>query len=832
MKTFNKKKLIALSVMGVVTLASASFGVVNASANDTYAITDQTLQIQHGAALRIGTEDGNNGIGYKIYVDDAEYANILANTGAGKTYKSVSYGVLIAPYAYHSVKPLNEENVFGVSSVYDYATWANGEWSYEGSKVRIINLSTDELAEDAENGNYYYKGYIVNVKDDTTDEKKNNLATEFFGVGYISYTLNSDDSVHYEFASYENNHISAAYVAQKELEKAASGQSKLNQTQLDWLEENYVDKAPASAATTYYNVEKYVDGVKVSTQKVENATVGTTVSATPETDKTGYTYNAEASKAYSTVYYNGKTTLQMHYDVVPYTETEEYLVDVQNLNTFADLASTDGKATLADYEGLALSCVFTDAVSGKEYAISDIADIANVPYTRHSLTVKFGETAVYTAPVDLYDSTARFVWNDAFDSSYLSTSDGNLSAGEIKTVSMTESDNFFMGAGNYFYWTKQAKEWGSWGKTRIFAQHSLAYYQAFQDATMEFDVGFTPSNPEDTGIVKIVEMHGQTGTQTVLNPNEKKTLTVTVADLIENFESLHQPATQSGKYFLLDHSGTAGAGTFYIGNFRGPRLVNSYTETTEYLLDKQEVTSLDKLGSTTGGQAHLAEYANETLSYTFTDVVTTEEYTITNISELSAVPSTRYTLTVTLEGGVVYTAPIDLYDSTEGFVWNNCLSAAYHVGQVSYTEGIESRAIDSTGTTFMGSGNFIKIYTSKGNFANWSAQYIKPQHSKAYYELAAWEGKTMAFDYGVELMEDPTNQDAGIAIHTFKEAWGHNLNHGTLYTYTISVANLVKYYDVINGTATTEDSAIFFVKQTSDTTNKAHFSYFGNFRLK
>ncbi len=261
-----------------------------------------------------------------------------------------------------------------------------------------------------------------------------------------------------------------------------------------------------------------------------------------------------------------------------YTESTEYLLNKKDVTSFEKVGSAtasgdntlSGQAYLLGFaeETSQMSFLFVDRISEQSYTITDIAQISTLPSTRYTLTVKVGQDDVYVAPIDLYDSDEGFIWNEVLHKNYLSYGESQWSVqNSIKVVTKAENDEFFMGAGNYYSWDKTA--WGSWAKARVFAQHSLAYYQAYETESLQFDVGFVPTNAEDTGVVKIVEMHGQTGTQTVLNPNEKKTLTVTVADLIENFESLHQPATQTGgKYFLLDHSGTAGAGTVYIGNFR------------------------------------------------------------------------------------------------------------------------------------------------------------------------------------------------------------------------------------------------------------------------
>ena len=192
-----KKNFKALLLGAALCVGFGGYGVaenVTASATETKSATDVAWQMSYGASVRVPNDGANIGIRYTVQMPAADYAALNAYG-----YQDLSYGVLIAPADYVSVKPLNAANVFGVGGdkVYDWANWdeTTETWVYSGSLTRIINLETDELTVNAKNSSIVeYKGSIINL-----DEI--NKTRAFVGLGYIKYSADGEN-YSYEFADW------------------------------------------------------------------------------------------------------------------------------------------------------------------------------------------------------------------------------------------------------------------------------------------------------------------------------------------------------------------------------------------------------------------------------------------------------------------------------------------------------------------------------------------------------------------------------------------------------------------------------------------------------
>ena len=227
--------VVCLFVLSVMTFL---FGFVlshTASATgETKTVNQISFVMEKGAFVRID-EDNVNGLKFEASISTDDYTALMNNIGEGKAYKSVSFGMIIAPKNYVSVsgKELTVANLFGPDAIYD---WSVGG-VYSGSKVRITNLPSERMK--LEDDKYIVGGALTNLKDGTGDDSVNNIPRDFVGLGYIKYT-NSDDSVGYKLADYVDDDIangtrSMAYVAQVHSlnETSATIKNNLKTTYLD-----------------------------------------------------------------------------------------------------------------------------------------------------------------------------------------------------------------------------------------------------------------------------------------------------------------------------------------------------------------------------------------------------------------------------------------------------------------------------------------------------------------------------------------------------------------------------------------------------------------------
>lgn len=272
MKTLTKRLLLSVLVVMSVVFGAVSMMMVSAKAENTETATFQTAEftMREGAAVRIGSDANGekfdytkNGIRFMAKMSTSDYEDI-------KDDESITYGILIAPKDYHDKKAINEENVFGENSVYDFS----------GEKIKIANITTKELYPmDSDNDGvsdcYGYYASLVNLL-------SGNETREFVAVSYLAKsTTNSntgDINTEYRFCDNNLSSRSMAYVAQLALEKNP------NQKFATELKEQYID---GKETTVTFKYEKAYDGY-VSTS---NATfdvklpLGSTVSAETITEK-------------------------------------------------------------------------------------------------------------------------------------------------------------------------------------------------------------------------------------------------------------------------------------------------------------------------------------------------------------------------------------------------------------------------------------------------------------------------------------------------------------------------------------------------------------------
>ena len=199
MKSIVKNRNLLLFVLSLLfcvsIVACVGFATVNAEATPK-TLEEVALTMEEGASIRTNEP---NGIRFRSFMSVADYEGLKANVGEGKAYKSVNFGMLIAPEDYLTAYgELTEANVFGEKAVYSYGDTA------EDGKTRIINVWSSEMNDF--NGQKFFAGII-------TDVLGTNYNRKFVAQGYIKVTA-TDDTVSYKFAPAADNHRSVISVAQ------------------------------------------------------------------------------------------------------------------------------------------------------------------------------------------------------------------------------------------------------------------------------------------------------------------------------------------------------------------------------------------------------------------------------------------------------------------------------------------------------------------------------------------------------------------------------------------------------------------------------------------
>lgn len=178
---------------------SAGFATVFAETTPK-TLAEVTLTMEDGALIR-GSEP--TGIRFRSFMSEADYEGLIANVGEGKAYKSVNFGMLIAPEDYLTAYgALTEANVFGENAIYSY-----GDTAEEG-KTRIINVWDSQMYDYTEGSTSgkFFAGIITNVAG-------TNYNRVFAGQAYVKATA-QDGTASYLFAAATDNHRSIISVAQ------------------------------------------------------------------------------------------------------------------------------------------------------------------------------------------------------------------------------------------------------------------------------------------------------------------------------------------------------------------------------------------------------------------------------------------------------------------------------------------------------------------------------------------------------------------------------------------------------------------------------------------
>lgn len=308
-----KNKLLSIAVCFLMLVTMFGLGV---SFNQTSAVpvnaetisveTDGDFWLVPGARIRYAG-DGVTGISYRFQIKESTYQ-------ANKTqYAAVKYGILIAPKDGYD---LSYENVFGANAKYDWATKdADGNYVYNGTKTRIVNLEASALKSDVavvngeKTGVRYFNGNMINIKEA-------NLLREFQAKAYFAY---STDGVSFTYVDRivgnESNVRSIAYVAQMALLDNSADAPTAEQAKL--LQDTYMTETVLNTKTSY-TTEHYTyqnGGYKLLYSDVtSNVLMGETVQAATRVID-GYTFNSADPNNVLTgvVLANGKLVLKRFY---------------------------------------------------------------------------------------------------------------------------------------------------------------------------------------------------------------------------------------------------------------------------------------------------------------------------------------------------------------------------------------------------------------------------------------------------------------------------------------------------------------------------------------
>lgn len=287
-----------------------------AAVETEYSANTLQLSMVEGASVRISEAKEDAGIRFSMTLPKGEYEWLIKSTeGETAAFSEVTFGMFVAPNAYHTRYGLNDEaNVLGEKRCYGWlkegeTDWATSEDGRSEQKLaQIINLEGD-MFEDTKLGKMRFNGAVVNMREE-------NFTKEYVGVGYIRYTTAGENAeTHYVFAKQNDNVSSITYVAQ--LAVADTSSTKPTDEQKTFLNDAYINAASVQATASDYYIDYYLrgaDGTYVKddalTQTV-SSTVNAKVNVTYDmlNPVNGYIFNENFNKQLEevTVYANNRT---------------------------------------------------------------------------------------------------------------------------------------------------------------------------------------------------------------------------------------------------------------------------------------------------------------------------------------------------------------------------------------------------------------------------------------------------------------------------------------------------------------------------------------------
>ncbi len=840
MKRNKATKLLLL--LTVAATATVSAGALLAGA-ETMSVSDavKSFSINDGASVRIvDSNKANNGLKYIVSMPKTAYETVK------NAYADVTFGVLIAPEEWLiDGYELTEANVFGANAVYGFAEYVNGQWVYEGDKPQIVNLSTNVLTANVENSSVMeFGGAMVNIRDGVNDTTTNNLAYEFRGVGYMSYT--ESGATKYVFVGDDDNVRSMTHVAQMAIESGVLEDA----ADEEWLQEYYID--PVTNVATSYTVEHYLQGADgeytlKETQKVsDNVTIDDTVSLTANS-YAGYTYNEANSKTTGKAYANGKLTLSAYYDRNTASVSADLGLQDLSQGTSLDLSA------YADYIGenelylTATGEIATAIVSGTALDMTGLSGA----YTLRLAS----ENGVAELTFDAYDGTKAAEWNTVSAKAGVATARTSAQSFENTTVSVVDSASVPTGL------TANGDAFKVSGKDEAFAfnflsRHSKAYYEAYAEKysgwgmqiSFDYYVTATQNDGASAQIVTTMVGFANTDTWTEVAVNEWYSITVPLSYILEGKALFESDGTFYQSYGgALRGDDAANSAEWYFANFA---ITYETLKDSDKLADLNGATYLEEALLDENQQAAFAIFKQEGEVTWSVDGVTSFE-----LADLEGVYTVKAVLNKEGRNIVLYEDKVDLYNSADGLVWAPTSGLKKSDVYLKKTNAQVSIATENLPSGLTADEYYYIASESIGDSKNFL--FSITGHSLAYYQM--WQEEavksgssyTIAFDiYYTTTAELPYSSGWGKYYTTFvyggTTRTDENVLGGTAQQVALETVTTIKatLASLLNNYANFENDSVtncgthgnnffgwFDAHKTSSITADADMQmYIGNFR--
>ena len=378
---------------------------------------------------------------------------------------------------------------------------------------------------------------------------------------------------------------------------------------------------------------------------------------------------------------------------------------------------------------------------------SSVVDFSTTTKRLYTVTASIGETVLYTAKIDFYNAN-EFLWNDVIAVEELRMKEGK----NIHTVSVVENP---VGATGKYYQIAFA---GAGAHFIYEPAHTKEYYELFygQNISISLDYYLGVTN-NDTNVTFCGYSGGkQRAGQKWL------TETITLDTIYDRWDKFNG-GEMGWQGSLMQVNTSLNGVNVYLGNFRASLTAGDIVaETDVRLIDVKDAQAYALNNVLESAGVAKSIYEGKLVTWTLTPVNGGEEIVITSgIANFDVLEKRAYnaiaTLTVYGLQAPIYTGILDIYDSSEGVIWNTSYNASDIIAKKNDT-AVLSVATNPAGKT----GDYYQIDISGTAL---SASFL-PSHTKEYY--AQYQGGNLSlhlefyFESETTYLNTPLTNDSGI----------------------------------------------------------------------
>ncbi len=457
------------------------------------------------------------------------------------------------------------------------------------------------------------------------------------------------------------------------------------------------------------------------------------------------------------------------------------------------------------------TAVLTDSY-GNETQVTDATafSLTGVREGVYKVVLKENGNPVYTANVDIYDSSKGLVYN-IIDDKILTDSQiwkhGYTNIGEATLVD------------NTLQFQNKLGEDGNTNNIgiRMKPLHSYDYYVLMSETFSEFTFDVAITGAESNVYVM--------GKSTYFAGNAKKTMSITLEYLLSKWADFNNLTTKlsddtSMLFNVTSFVQVENTHTYTLSNFGyKAKEVESVTVADVKLVETSATPNLNLLSYDTESKLDTSKTYTATLTANNGRVVEVLDASNVNTADI---PQGVYTATIKNNGITYLTVAVDIYTLADGMVWQEISEYSVNDARVWKFYYVDRGVLtygEVNGTKVL---QFTPYEVTGDNNSNFQGVEIRPIHSKEYYALMSESYEFITFDIHVV-------SGLNVKVSGMSATYGVWQAKNTTVTYQIAVETLLANWDKLQDVTTPEEANVFKLFDTYYSAYDTNVISIGNF---